>query len=156
MATYANEADVKLTLGKIGTGTRLADAGVNVAQMIPAAHAEVLDKLVEVYGPTLPTIAPASDAFEAARWAEARICAANILDILRASLGDESDIPERLRRSAWDTLARGLPGMRPGDSPVDGGTVTWSGQPRIGSSMPVSNFPDPYDELALPVYGVTW
>lgn len=141
---YTTDADVKLVLGKIATGARLDQAGIDVAAMIPAAHVEVLDKLTEVYGPTLPDVT--GDALETVRWAEARICAANILDILRASLDTVSDIPERLRRSAWDTLGRGLPGLRPGDPAGPEPLPTWTAQPAHSSSTPVSNWPNPYSD----------
>jgi hypothetical protein len=137
---------VRLTLGAIGATAptdALAEAGIDVAAMLPRAHTETLDKLVEVYGPTLPTIT--GDALEAARWAEASLCAANILDILRASLDTDSEIPERLRRSAWDTLGRGLPGLRPGD-PAGPDLPTWTAQPAHSSATPVSNFPNPYGD----------
>lgn len=142
---FASAADVRLVLGKIGNGTRLEQAGIDVEKMLPAAHVEVLDRLTEVYGPTLPEVV--GDSLEVCRWAEAKLCAAGILDILRASLDTVSDIPERLRRSAFDTLGRSLPGLRPGDSTEPGEpVVTWSGSPMSGSSTAISNFPNPYGD----------
>lgn len=154
-APFADADDVRLVLGPIGSLVPtdvLTEAGIVVADHIPRAHAETLDKLTEVYGPVLPTIA--GDALEAARWAEASLCAANILDILRASLDTESEIPERLRRSAWDTLGRYLPGLRPGDAT---GTPVpeWSG-PAHSSSTPVSNFPNPYGDDEVVDLTVGW
>lgn len=158
-APFATAPDVRVVLGPMGSVIPtdiLEEAGVDVEEHIAAAHGEVLDRLADTYGPTLPTVTLAAtpDAFLVVRWAEAKICAADILDILRASMDTESEIPERLRRSAWDTLARGLPGLRPGD-PTTPGTppvVVWSGQPAHSSSTPVSNFPNPYgDDVAVDV-----
>jgi hypothetical protein len=143
---FASDEDVRLVLGPMGSTTPsdiLTEAGIDVEEQIPRAHAETLDKLTEVYGPVLPTIA--GDALEAARWAEASLCAANILDILRASLDTDSEIPERLRRTAWDTLGRYLPGLRPGD-PEDPGAGAILTRPVHSSSTPVSNFPNPYGD----------
>lgn len=153
---YATVPDVVLALGALGPRVE-ATPSVDLASHLSMAHAEVLDRLADAYGTrTLPVFT--GDAMEAARWAEARIAAANVLDILRASLTDVSDVPERLRRSAWATIDGGLPGFRPGD-PDPGSTPPPKfpediGVPRVSSCAPGSNFPDPYvDPLRT---GDTW
>jgi hypothetical protein len=142
---WATDVEVKTTLGKIGS--RVEAAGIDIDAHISRAHSQAVDRLVKVYATrTLPAFT--GDALEAAKWAEAQLAAANILDILRASLDSVSDLPERLRASAWETLDAGLPGFRPGDPtpgaddpPFPPETAGSSGR---HSAAAASAFPDPY------------
>lgn len=147
MAPYSSDPDVRLLLGKIGG--RLP-AEVDVATFRSIAHADVLDRLGDAYGGTVPTLNAGSDALEAARWAEAKVAAAEILETLRASLPDLGEAPEQLRTSAYATLSRGLPGLLPGGGTTtgpDGSPVATSPRPQVSSFTPVSLFEDPYDAL---------
>jgi hypothetical protein len=149
---WTSPADVVFVLGKLGPRVQ-ANTDIDLDAFVSAAHAEALDRLADAYGTrTLPAFA--GDALTVLRWAEAQLAAADVLDMLRATLGDDqAEVPERLRRSAWAKLDGGVPGFRPGDpAPADGVTYpTWTSSPAHSSSTPVSNFPDPYaDTLALP------
>jgi hypothetical protein len=145
-APYAQPGDVHTALGKLGNRPGLPDVDKHLAM----AHAEVLDLLGDVYGATIPDpFRPI--AAEALRWAEAKLAAAAILDILRAAYPDESAVAAQLRESALATIRGGLPGQRPGDTsgsvtpPPGSGPVTLV--PRLATEPPVSNFADPYAEL---------
>lgn len=145
---YASDADVVTVLGPLGARVQAA-AGINLEAAVSAAHAEALDRLLVAYGTLPPRFT--GDAGNAVRWAEAQLAGADVLDILRAAMTDVSDIPERLRRSAWAKLDGGLPGFTPGDpTPTDPPTdppftpAPDAGVPRVSSAAPLSNFPDPY------------
>lgn len=148
---WSSVDDVVFVLGRLGPRVR-ANVDIDLDAFLSVAHSEALDRLVTVYGsPSLPTFT--GDALVALRWAEAKLAAADILDMLRTTLGDDqAEVPERLRRSAWATLDGGVPGFRPGD-PVPGEDgpplPTWTSQPRHTSATPVSNFANPYDELVI-------
>lgn len=143
LTEWANIADVYSTLGKLGPKVKeAADNGRFEAEAhLSAARAEAFTRLEHVYGVGgVPSPEAESPALEVVRWAVARIAAANILDILRASLPDVSELPERLRRTAWASLDGALPGFPPGGGPNTPGTTNtpWA------SSGGVSQFPDPY------------
>jgi hypothetical protein len=147
---YASVPDVVVVLGKIGP--RIETAGtVNLGSHLSIAHTEALDRLHVAYGRTLPVWA--GDGLESVRWAEAKLAAAAVLDILRASLDTAAEIPERLRRSAWAVLDGGVPGYPVGDPPGGtGGAVVVEGVPLHSSTMPLSNFADPYALGDVPTY----
>jgi hypothetical protein len=152
VVTYAAVEDVRAVLGKLGDRPGLPDLEVHLAM----AHADVVDRLSDVYGPTLPTWRPV--AAEAVRWAEAKIAAASVLDILRAALDDASRVAEELRASAYATIAGGLPGQRPGDATpeLEEGQSPVPSLPRssytVAGTGGLSNFADPYGG-AYPVLG---
>lgn len=147
---WATVEDVYDTLGKMGPKVKDADdAGrFDTASQLQAARAEAYNRLERVYGPgRVPDPGAGTAGLEVIRWAVARLAAANTLDILRAALPDVSELPERLRRSAWDALGAGLPGFPPGGGPGNPtSNAPWA------SSGGVSLFPDPYAAHPLP-YG---
>lgn len=148
--TWAGEEDVFDTLGKVGPKVKAAtEAGrFDTAAQLAAAHVEAYTRLEGVYGVgRVPAPVADSVGHEVLRWAVARLAAANILDILRASLPDVSELPERLRRTAYATLDSPVPGFPPGGNP---GTPAAWGAP-FSTAGGVSQFPDPY--TSLPLYG---
>lgn len=140
-STYATAADVRIVLGALGSRPGLPD----IDPRLSMAHAEVLDRLSDVYGPTLPVWR--ASAAEAVRWAEAKLAAADLLDVLRATRDDDSTVAEKLRASAYATISGGLPGQRPGDASTSPDTppgATPPTLPLLSSTATLSNFPDPY------------
>lgn len=141
---FSSDDDVRLLLGPIGNKL---PAWVIVADFRGMAHAEVVDKLGEVY----PSGIPAFDgnAATVVRWAEAKIAAAEILDSIRVNLTeDQAAAADGLREAADRVLANGVVGYPVGATPDDGSTpgrVTVPG-PRVSSFTPLSAFPDPYAE----------
>lgn len=150
-ARYASDADVRLALGKLGN--RLP-AEVNIAAFGSMAHADLLGKLADVYPAGLPDFTSSGDAVEAVRWAEARLAAAEILDVLRAAYPDVGETPSKLRESVASTLDGGIVGFPPGSTAVDDGSggsvVATSSAPLASSNAPSSLFIDPYEDLRDP------
>lgn len=152
MATYANADDVRLALGPLGN--RLGP-DVDVDAHLAMAHAEVLDKLADAYPGELPTFEGAG--LDTLRWAEARLAAAAILDVLHAATNTDSAVAATLRTTAYDTLTRGVPGYRPGSASGPGAPVPGPSLPVTSLRSRVSVFPSPYDVPAVVVPdGVTY
>lgn len=144
---WSSEQDVYDTLGKLGPKVKdAADGGrFDTGAQLEAARAEAVTRLEVLYGVGGVPNPEEGAGFEVIRWAVARLAAANVLDILRASLPDVSELPERLRRTAWATLGDGIPGFPPGGGPDTPGRRTTP----LGSAGGVSQFPDPYATLPL-------
>lgn len=150
--TYADPEDVVVVLGKIGPRV-LANETVDLAEHLSIANVDVREYLRRAYPRGVPTFTP--EGLTTLRWAEARIAAAAVLDILRASMPtDVAEVPERLRASAFATLAGGVPGSPVGDDtpgpPPD--AVIDRTSPRH-SAYAVSNFADPYDPATFTPVG---
>lgn len=149
-ARYASDGDIRLALGKLGN--RLP-AEIDVAVFGSMAHADLLGRLADTYPAGVPAFASSPDAVEAVRWAEARLAAAMILDVLRAAF-DVGDTPGKLRESVRDTLDGGIVGFPPGSTEVSdgaGGLLVVSGSvPLASSNAPNSLFVDPYEDLRDP------
>lgn len=152
VVTYAGADDARAALGPVGN--RLP-TWVDLDTRLRIAHAEVTDRLVDVYGHTLPTFT--GDALEVLRWAEAKLAASDVLLLLRAMLTDsDSAVATELRASALATLAGGVPGFRPpgptdsGGSPTPGPDGTVSAGPRVSNAHTMSVFEDPYDPRFMP------
>lgn len=136
--------DTVTVLGKIGPRVQATD-GIDVADHYAIGQAEAATLLHRIYPRQLPTFT--GPAAQVVRWATAKLAAARILDILRASLDTVSETPERLRASAYADLTGPLPGY-PADADLDD-----DGQPipdpagpdgpRVGHGAPCSAFPDP-------------
>lgn len=142
--TYASAGDVRTVLGKLGN--RLPDE-IDVEAFLAMSDAVTGDRLAELYGPVGPVLDGQPIATEVVRWATAKRAAADVLDILRASV-DVNDLPERLRKAATEALAGGLPGLPLGSD--SSATVPGASSigPRIGDYAPGSYFDDldPYAE----------
>lgn len=140
---YAEPSDVVAVLGKMGPRIEAAET-VSIPDQLAIAHTDVVDRLHSIYGRSLPEFSPVGR--ESVRWAVARLAAAAILDILRASMpSDVAEVPLRLRQSAWATIDGGVPGSPVGDAvPGPPPGVTDTGLPLWSSRAPGSNFPDPY------------
>ena len=141
----ASDADVITVLGKIGPRVQ-ATEGINVPEHYAIGHAEAATLLARTYPRQVPTFR--GPAAEVVRWAVAKLAAARILDILRASLDTVSETPERLRASAQADLTGPLPGYPAGSDLDNDGqplpTPPGSDGPRVGFDAPGSLFPDPY------------
>lgn len=140
---YTTVPDVVLVLGKIGP--RLP-AEIDVAAFVDMAHADVVDRLADVYTHGIPAFD--GDGLQAVRWAEAKLAAAEILGIVRNMVNDVGDAPALLRAEVERTLAGGIVGYPPGsytnDPNVPGVPVTT--RPQVSSATPTSMFPDPYED----------
>ena len=145
-AAFCDDADVKTTLGRLGSRPL---PGIDVGEHIAAAHADVLGRLGALYV-NLPTFA--GNGLVVLRWAEAKLAAAAILDILAADLNDDvREVPERLRASAYETLSAPIVGYPPSGTTPDGGSQpVYASTPR--SSPGGSLFVDPYDRTAIPLW----
>jgi hypothetical protein len=141
-APYADPDDVRLALGPLGG--RLP-VGFDVDRHLRRAHAEVLDELGTVYRAGVPTFT--GDGAEAARFAEANVAAANILDALRAHLGDVSQLATDLRAAAARTVTGGVPGFPVDAGPTVPGTTSRPAVPQVSHVARVSVFGDPYAHL---------
>lgn len=143
--TYASSGDVLTILGKIGPRLPI---DVNVDALIGMAHAELVDRLAETYPSGIPTFE--GDGLDAVRWAEAKLAAAEILEVVRVNLPEIGEAPDQLRASVDRTLSLGIVGYPPGsvDTPDgDGGSVPANAGPQVSSFTPASMFPDPYADL---------
>lgn len=139
---YASDEQVRVVLG--GLADRLP-ATISLEQRRAMAHAEVLERLVGTYG-TLPSAQWRPEALLAVQWAEAKIAAADILDIIRATRSDDSAVADKLRASAYATLGRALPGQPIAD---DGSTTPpVAPLPYVPRSTGgASVFADPYADI---------
>lgn len=155
MATYASVEDVRVALGNLGN--RLP-ATIDLDGHLGMAHAVVVDKLTDAYPGEIPTFT--GPGLDVVRWAEARIAAADILDILRASTTTDSPVAETLRQTAYDTLDRGVPGFRPGGPTTTPGTTPMPARPRVSHVATTTVFADPYtpavDYTLPPADGLTY
>jgi hypothetical protein len=147
--TYASAVDVRTVLGKLGS--RLP-AEVDVDAFLAMAEAVTGDRLAELYGPAGPDLTGQPIATEVVRWATAKRAAADVLDVLRASV-DVSDLPERLRKAATEALAGGLPGLPLGTDNASTTPGASSIGPRISDYARGSYFDDldPYADTR-PLY----
>ncbi len=144
--TYSDDGDVRVALGPLGT--RLP-AQIDLPSHRAMAFAEIQGRLADLYPNGFPAFTIAGTA--ALRWAEAKLTAASVLEVLRASSADVGDVPAALRRSVEETLSGGIVGSPAGTAPavdsdpatpvVDTGPV-WSGQERVVRVRSV--FADPY------------
>lgn len=139
---YADEQDVRNALGTLAA--RLPSF-VSLASNLSVAHAQVVDRLGQVYPNGIPTWA--GDALDVVRFVEAKIAAAETLEQIRMNLPDLGDQPDRLRASAWASIDDGVVGYPPGSSDAGSGGGTPSTSvpgPRMSSFTPLSAFSDPY------------
>ena len=151
VAPYAAPADALLTLGPVGT--RTLPAGIDVDAHVAMAHAQVMERLAEVYPNGLPTFTGVGR--EVVRWAEARLAGASLLDALRAHLGgDTTATATDLRVSALATLEGTIPGYPAGSGPTEPGATPRPSLPRHTSTMVGSIVADPYARHIRIVNGV--
>ncbi len=144
--TYSDDADVRVALGSLG---KVLPTGFDLPAHRGMAFAELQGRLADLYPSGLPAFTIAGTA--ALRWAEAKLTAASVLEVLRASSADVGDVPAALRRSVEETLSGGIVGSPAGTAPaVDADPATpvvytgpvWSGQERVVRVRSV--FADPY------------
>ncbi len=144
--TYSDDGDARTAIGPLGS--RLP-AGLDLASHRAMAYAEIRGRLADLYPQGVPTFT--SEGLSALRWAEAKLAAASVLEVLRASSADVGDVPSALRRSVEETLSGGIVGSPAGSPPAaDADPATplvytgpvWSGQERVMRVRSV--FVDPY------------
>ncbi len=141
--TWASRDDVIAVLGNLGPRIA-ATSSVNLDEHLAIGHAEARSLLARTYVKGLPTWR--GPALEVVRWAVAKLAAARVLDILRASLDTTSELPERLRASAHGDLTGALPGYPAGADLDDDGQPLPprpAAGPKLGYGAPGSAFPDP-------------
>lgn len=150
-ATYSTDDDVLHLLGRIGS--RLPDYVV-VASFRSAAYAQIGESLGGVYT-TVPTFTKPT-AVAALKWAEAKLAAADILDVLAADLNDDiRELPERWRAQVRETLAGGIVGYPPGGGDSETGepvTPSYPATPSVSHRTPGMLFPNAYDPETPPAW----
>lgn len=146
--TYSSDDDVAHLLGRVGS--RLPDY-VRIPTFRAAAYAQMGEALGAIY-PTVPEFTKPA-AVAALRWAEAKLAAADILDVLAADLSDDvRELPERWRAQVAETLAGGVVGYPPGSTAPDGEEVspTYPATPSVSHRTPGMLTPNPYDPETRP------
>lgn len=150
--TYSGDDDVRHLLGRIGT--RLPGY-ITISSFRSAAYAQIGEALGAIY-PTVPQFTKPT-AVAALKWAEAKLAAADILDVLAADLTDDvRELPERWRAQVAETLAGGVVGYPPGSTDPDGEEIspTYPSTPSVSHRVAGSLLPDPYDPRYMP--GWVW